>query len=137
VVLLRDGEELIDAMQEPVRVLLVREIVQEHAHRVHADGLRPPEFEIDPRRIERRGLPHLQFVDRCRGDVIGADQETLARVPVVRLLLGPAPCRGGGHRRRAAHHHHHQPQCGVPYRHGRALYRRQGSGNSTVTGGRR
>ena len=51
--LLRDGQELIDPAQEPVGVLLIGQVVQEHAHRVHADGRRPSELEIDARRIER------------------------------------------------------------------------------------
>ena len=69
----RDGQKRIHALAEARLVLLPEQIVEEYPHGVHADALRPAQFEIDPFRIERFGLPHFQLVDCGGRDVIGAD----------------------------------------------------------------
>ena len=85
-----DAQELVDAAQEALRILLVGEVVQEHAHRIHADVRRPSQLEIDAGRIEGIGLPHLELVDCGGGHVIGADEEALTGIPLAPLRLGPA-----------------------------------------------
>ena len=88
-----DGEEAVDALLEPGRILLPGEVVEEHAHRVHPELLGPAELAVDRGGIEGFGLPHLKLVDRIGGNVIGAREPGLVRVPVLRLLRRP-PLRG-------------------------------------------
>ena len=76
-------------------VLLPRQVVQEHPHRLHAEVLGPAELLVDGLRVERVGLPHLELVDGRRRDVVAADQPRLLRVPLVRLCLGPAGVGAG------------------------------------------
>src|SRR5215468_5700035 len=85
-----DLEECVDALAEAGGVLLPQQIVQEDAHRVHADGFRPTELEVDPLRIESVRLPHLELIDRGRGNVVGTEDPGLSRIPVTGLLLAPA-----------------------------------------------
>ena len=47
----------------------------------------PAEFLIDAFGIEGVGLPHLEFVDGVRRDVVAADEPGLLGVPVLRSLL--------------------------------------------------
>src|SRR5207244_13632809 len=61
-----------------------------HAHRVHPDPLRPGQLTIDPRAIERSGLPHLELIDGARRDVIAANEPRLACVPFIRPCRSPA-----------------------------------------------
>jgi hypothetical protein len=49
-------QELVDAPQEALRVLAVGEVVQEHAHRVHAERLGVAELAVDGLRVPRGGL---------------------------------------------------------------------------------
>ena len=85
-----DLEELVNALLEALRILLPQQIVQEDAHGVHAQRFRPAQFLVDLLRIEGLCLPHLQFVDRAGGNVVGAHQPGLLLIPGVGLLLGPA-----------------------------------------------
>jgi hypothetical protein len=89
VVLLGDGEELVDAVEEAGFVLLPEEVVEEDAHGVEAEALGPAEFSVDGAEVERVGLPHLELVDRAAGDVVAADEPGLFLVPGIRLLNGP------------------------------------------------
>jgi len=59
----RNRQKLVDAFLKASRVLLPEQIVQEHAHSVHAQGFGPAKFLLDLVRIERRFLPHFQLVD--------------------------------------------------------------------------
>src|SRR5262249_735974 len=85
-----DGQKLIEALLESGCVLLPKQIVQEHAHGVHAQGFSPAEFLIDLRRIEAVGLPHLELIDGRFRNVVTAHEPGLLRVPVIGLLFGPA-----------------------------------------------
>ena len=104
VVPLGDCQELIEPAVKALPVLLVREIVQKHAHRVHPDALRPTELEVNALRIERFRLPHFELVDGCRRNEITPDEKRLRSVPVVRLLRRPV--RG----LRAGVRHNRRPQ---------------------------
>ena len=68
-----DSEELIEATLKTFGVLLPKQVVKIDAHRIHAQTLGPPEFKIDPLRVERVSLPHLQLVNGARGVVVAAD----------------------------------------------------------------
>ena len=54
------------------------EIVQEDAHGVHAETLRPAELDIYPLWVEGGGLPHLELVDGVGGDVVAAKTQGCA-----------------------------------------------------------
>ena len=88
-----DGEKRVDALLKSLRILLPEKVVQEHAHRVHADSLGPSQLAIDGRRIEGVGLPHLQFVDRRGRQKIRTNGPRLAGVPLVGLSIGPTLLR--------------------------------------------
>ena len=64
--------------------------MQENTHRVHANTLSPRQLAIDPLRIESVGLPHLQFVNGCCGNVVASHEPGLLFVPIIRFLLGPS-----------------------------------------------
>ena len=70
------------------------QIVQEHAHRRHPEAFGQAQFFVDPLRIERVGLPHLELVDGGRGNVVAADQPGLLGVPRCGLGFGPAAAGG-------------------------------------------
>src|SRR5579883_2043432 len=89
-VLLRESQELVDSLGEALRVLLPNQVVQEYAHRVHADAFRPPKLLVDTIRVEAFGLPHLDLIDGGRGDEIRSHEPGLLRVPSISLLLRPA-----------------------------------------------
>ena len=88
-----DGQKCVDALLKALRILLPEQVVQEHAHGVHADALGPAQFAVDGGRIEGVGLPHLQFVDGRRRQKVRAHRPGLAGVPGVGLRLGPALLR--------------------------------------------
>ncbi len=92
-VLVGDGEKLVDAIEQPLRVLLPEQIVQKDTDRVEAQTLGEGEFLVDGVEIEGFRLPHLQLVDGGAGDEVAPDEPGLVGVPVVGLLLGPAPGR--------------------------------------------
>jgi hypothetical protein len=82
-----DVEEAIDSLAIADGILLPRQVVQKHPHCRHPETLGPAELLFDRLRIERLGLPHLEFVDRRGRNVVAADQPRLLGVPVVRLRL--------------------------------------------------
>jgi hypothetical protein len=82
-----DGQELIEPAFETIRILGPKQVVKKHTHRVHSKTFRPAELEINPFRIERVSLPHLELIDRACRVVIAADEPRLPGVPVARLLL--------------------------------------------------
>jgi len=88
-VFLRDDEELFETLLETLRILLPEFVVQEHAHGVHADCLRPAELLVDLRRVEGVGLPHLELVDGVGRNVVAAHEPALVCVPAVGLLHRP------------------------------------------------
>ena len=98
VVLVGNLEKLVDAPDEPVRILGPRKIVQENASTVESKALCPSQLAIDGDRIKRVCLPHFQFVDRGAWDEVAADQLGLLFVPVVGLLNGPPLVRGARRR---------------------------------------
>src|SRR5215831_14874328 len=89
VVLRRDREELVETLLKSIGVLLPEQIVQEDAHRVHAQVLGPAQFFVDLLRIEGAGLPHLQFIDGVGGNEIAANQPRLLLVPLSSFLFTP------------------------------------------------
>src|SRR5215469_7058039 len=66
VMLRGDGQKLVDATPETLLILLPRQVVEEHAHGVHANAFSPAEFAVDLVRIEGVRLPHLELVN-CIG----------------------------------------------------------------------
>ena len=85
-----DLQKFVHTIEEACGILLPGEVVEENAHRVHAEALRPRfKFAVDGREIEGVGLPHFEFVDGGAGDEIAADQPGLLCVPVVGVLRRP------------------------------------------------
>ena len=82
-------QKLIDAFFEAIRILLPYQVVQEYAHRIHPEALRPTQFPVDLRRVEALRLPHLEFVDGICRNVVAANQPGLLLIPGLCLLLGP------------------------------------------------
>jgi len=85
----RNPQKHADPLLEAWRVLLPKQIVEEHPHGVHAEPLRPPELEVDPLGIERGRLPHFELVDGVVGDVVAAKDPRLSGVPGLRLRHRP------------------------------------------------
>ncbi len=92
VVLRGDGEKGVDALLEAFGILLPKLVVEEDAHGVHADGLRPAQLLVDLLRVKGIGLPHFQLVDGAAVDVVAADEPWLlrhtSRLPFVRTSGG-------------------------------------------------
>ncbi len=89
-VLVRNGQKRTHAFLKPRAVLLPKQIMQEHAHRRHAQTLRPTQLQVDPLWVERIRLPHLQFVNGVGRQIVAADRPRLLRIPGIGLLSGPA-----------------------------------------------
>ena len=66
----RNAEKYVDTLFESCWILLVRQVVEENAHRIHPQILSPAKLQIDARRIECRCLPHFQRVDGVGRHVI-------------------------------------------------------------------
>ena len=88
----RDLQELIDTFSEPLGIFLPYQIMQEHAHRIHAQVLCPTEFPVDLPGIEALRLPHLQLVNGVVRDIVAADQPRLLSIPGFGSFFGPARC---------------------------------------------
>src|SRR5712664_863034 len=84
-----DLQKPVNSRPEARRILLPRQIVQEYAHAVQADGFGPSQFPVDPLWIECFLLPHLEFVDRGCRNVIATDNPRLLRIPLRRFLFRP------------------------------------------------
>src|SRR5215218_5774848 len=65
---------LVDTRVKTLRILTPREVVQKHAHGVHADILRVAQFAVDGGGIKRFSLPHFKLVDGGARHKIRADQ---------------------------------------------------------------
>ena len=90
VVLVGYAKKFVHAIEKAGGILFPREVMQEHAHRVHADVLRPAEFAIVGGEVEGVGLPHFELVDRIRRNEVAADEPGLRGVPVVGAFHRPA-----------------------------------------------
>src|SRR2546429_5682980 len=77
-------QKLVDALLETISVLLPEQVMQEDAHRVHAEGFGPAKFLVDLFRIKSRLLPHFQLIDRRARNVIAPNKPRLLCVPFVR-----------------------------------------------------
>jgi hypothetical protein len=73
-VLVRDGQELIDALEKTFAVLFPEEVMKIHPHGVHPHVSRPAQLAVDSFRIKGIGLPHFQLIDGRRGSVVATDQ---------------------------------------------------------------
>ena len=58
------GQELLDPLEESLRVLLPEQVMQEDPDAVEAQALGPAELAVDRGQVEGVGLPHLELVDR-------------------------------------------------------------------------
>src|SRR3954467_11456359 len=85
----RDGKELIDAIEKPRGVLLPEQMMQEHAHGVETELLGPTQLAIDRGWIERRLLPHLELVDRGTRREVAAHEPAGGIGPCTRSLACP------------------------------------------------
>ena len=85
-----DGEEGVEAMVEAVWVTGPELVLEEDAHGVHADGFSEAEFAVVDRGVECGGLKHFELVDGIGGNVVGADEPGLLRIPGVGLGFSPA-----------------------------------------------
>ena len=83
VMLVGNAQQGVDAFDEALGVLLPKHVVQKDAHDIHAQGLRPPQFQVNFLRIKSVLLPHFQFIDGIGGDVVTADEPGLFGVPVI------------------------------------------------------
>ena len=88
--LARDGEEGVEALLEAFGILLPELVLQEDAHGVHADALRHAELFVVQLRIPGGSLKHFELIDGVGGNVVGAYQPGLLRVPGVGLFGRPA-----------------------------------------------
>src|SRR5205085_4647644 len=95
-VLVRHLKELLQPVDETIRVLLPQKVVQKHSHRIHAEHLSPAKFAIDGSQIKCIGLPHLQLVNGGAGDVITSHQPGPIGIPLISLLLRPGGRTGSG-----------------------------------------
>ena len=85
-----NGKKAIDAALKSGGVLFPDQVMQEHAHGIHAYLLGPSEFAIDLLGIEGICLPHLQFVHRVGGKKVRAHQPRLLGVPLVGVVFSPS-----------------------------------------------
>src|SRR5688500_15841568 len=129
-VLVGDAEELIDAREESLCVLLPENVVQEHANAVEPQPLGQREFPVDGVQVERFRLPHLELVDRVRRDVVAPDEPRLLAVPVVGFLLGPAPRRLGAGYETATEGETRDEEQAMNERHGRGMVAESRPGSS-------
>jgi len=74
-------QEFIHAIEEAGSVLLPGKVVEEDAHRIHAQAFGPTEFAVDCGKVKGVGLPHFEFVDGSAGDKVAADEPGLFGVP--------------------------------------------------------
>ena len=81
--LIGNVQKSVHALGAAARVFVPWNFVQEDAHGVHADGLRPSQLGIDYHRVERIGIPHLDLIDGAGGNVIDADVPGLLGIPEV------------------------------------------------------
>src|SRR5258708_8543224 len=98
-VLIRNLKKYLHAFAESCRILLPKKVVKKNAHGIQADRLGPAELQVNAFRIERVRLPHFEFVDGRRGNVIAAHKPGLFGVPVRGLFSlhlgkcwGDCPC---------------------------------------------
>ena len=93
-----DREEPVHPRQEPRRVLLPEQVVEEDPDAVEPQPLGPAQLAVDRRRVEGVRLPHLELVDRRAGDVVAADQPgMLPRHAAARSGgQGPGSCECAG-----------------------------------------
>ena len=75
--------------------------MEEDAHGIKAEVLRPGEFAVDRRWIPCFRLPHFQLVDGCGGAEIATGEPRLFGIPCIGLVGGPliASLRGGGNQK--------------------------------------
>lgn len=85
-----DGQEGIEAANEPFGILLPELVLQEDTHGVHADSLGEAELTVIDGGVEGGRLKHLELVNSVGWDVIGSNEPGLAGVPGVGGVLGPA-----------------------------------------------
>ena len=88
--LVRNAQENIDAMFEPLGILLPKQIMQENAHGIQPQRFRPAQFLINFCGIKSVRLPHFQLVDRRCGNEVAAHQPRLLLIPLVRGFRRPA-----------------------------------------------
>ncbi len=93
---IRNGKELVDPLQEPFRIFLIRDVVQVHANHVESEPFGVPEFAIDRVGVEGVGLPHLQLVDGRAGDEIASDRPGTIHIPRIDPLDTPPVVHIGG-----------------------------------------
>ena len=91
----RDGEEVIDALVESLRILLPYQVMQEDAHGVHADALGPSQLAVDGDGVIALGLPHFKLIDGGRGQEVCAHGPGLLGIPGIGLGFAPAGRCGG------------------------------------------
>jgi hypothetical protein len=91
-----DGEEGIEPLGESFGVLLPELVLQEDAHGVHPDGFSQPQLAIVDCGVEGGSLKHLELVNSVGGNVVGAYEPGLTRIPGIGLFCSPAGlCIGG------------------------------------------
>jgi len=121
-VLVGDAQEGIDPLEEPLRVLLPEQIVEVHAHGVHAELLVcPAKLAVDGLRVEGVGLEHLKLVDGVGGGVVRPHQPFLFRIPAFSLRRRPAS--GFGRMRHRRNGEQSRQQEGRPLSHEMHLLR--------------
>src|SRR5258708_8463714 len=82
-------EKGVDTLAKSFRVLLRRQVMEKTAHGVETDGLCPAKLEINALGIEGIRLPHFEFIDCIRGNVVAPHQPRLLSIPIFGGLLLP------------------------------------------------
>src|SRR5579872_4190714 len=102
-------QKTVNPLLESCRILLPEQVVQKHAHGVHAQTLGPCQFFVYLLRVKAGGLPHLQLVDGIGGREIASHQPGLLLVPGFSFSFRPAlRLRAQGDQRSRKHKQHKQ-----------------------------
>ena len=90
------GEELLDPVEEALRIFLPRQVVQKDPDAGEAQALGPAELAVDRGQVERVGLPHLELVDRRARREVAADEPGMFTSPCLGPRDRPGAWLGGG-----------------------------------------
>ena len=90
------GQELLDPVEESLRIFFPRQVMQKDPDAGKAQALGPTELAVDRGQVKRIGLPHLELVDRRAGREITADEPGMFTSPCLGPRDRPGAWLGGG-----------------------------------------
>ena len=103
-----DREEVVHALLQSLRVMLVDDAAEEDAHGLEAELLSPSELFVDLRMVVRVLAPHLYLVDGCGGNIVAAGEPGQLRIPGIGFGLRPSRAHGCFHPLLGRGRHHAQ-----------------------------